>query len=182
MQPLNSLETIILTLIFVGAASLGDISRRTIPNALVLTGLVIGLGLSILNKGLDGLLLSMAGFCLGFVMLLPGYLLRFTGAGDVKLFATMGVMTGPVILLQIFVVSILIGACLVSIRGLISYHKTGVDLVSRRYKNMLQTFFVTGQCAYVPPEQGSLMSQRLPMAPIFAAGAIIIFAMRYISF
>lgn len=181
MQPLNDMETIFVTLIFVGIASLNDIYKRTIPNALILTGLVIGLSLSIIEKGSDGLLMSMAGFSLGFVILLPGYLLRFTGAGDVKLFATMGIMTGPVILLKIFVVSILIGACLVLIQGFIRYYKTNGDLFWQRYRNMLQTLLTTGHCAYVPPEPGSLMSQRLPMAPIYAMGALIIFGIQLIS-
>jgi prepilin peptidase CpaA len=175
------MELNITMFLLLGAAALTDLRYRKIPNWLILTGLIFGLVLSVMNSGTAGLVTSAFGFALGFVLLLPGYLLRFTGAGDLKLFATLGVYCGPVMLLQVFVASILIGACLVMIQALIRYQKSNGIVIWQRYRSMLQTLLTTGHCSYVPPEPGSLMSQRLPMAPIFAIGALVIFCLQLIS-
>ena len=182
MQLISPMLTNTAMFLLLGTAALIDLRYQKIPNWLILTGLVFGLVLAVVSSGTSGLLTSMFGFVLGFVLLLPGYLLRFTGAGDLKLFATLGVYSGPYMLLQIFVVSILIGTCLVLIQGLIRYYKkTNGDVFWQRHRDMLQTLLTTGHCSYVPPEPGSLMSQRFPMAPIFAMGTLIIFSLRLIS-
>ena len=183
MQPLNGLETHIALLLLVGAAALSDLRSRKIPNRLILTGLVFGLGLSIVTKGTDGLLASLAGFGLGFALLLPGYLLRFTGAGDLKLFATLGVFTGPGMLLQIFAASVLTGAFFVLLLALRKFFRTHHGDFLRRYKGMLRTLLTTGHCAYVPPEMetDSVLKQRLPMAPMFALGSLMVLGFSLIN-
>lgn len=79
------------------AAAWSDLRTRRIPNALVLPALVGALCLhSALHAG-QGLLLSLAGAAAAGALLLPGYALRMTGAGDVKLLMAVGAwLTFPV--------------------------------------------------------------------------------------
>jgi prepilin peptidase CpaA len=174
MEPLYDLEISLAILALVSAAAISDLRTRKIPNPLLLTGLILGLGLSLMTKGTDGLLSSLAGFGLGFALLLPGYLLRFTGAGDVKLLATLGVFSGPGMLLQIFVVSVLTGALFVLLRALWKIINDDGNAFTHRYKSMLQALLITGQFNYVPSDQESVLKQRLPMAPFYAIGCLSI--------
>ncbi len=76
--------------------SLGhDIASRRIPNWLVGAGLLGGLGVSSLTPDGIGPGSSLLGAVAGFSVLLPLYLLRAMGAGDVKLMAAVGAFLGP---------------------------------------------------------------------------------------
>lgn len=74
------------------AAAWWDLRTRRIPNGLTLPVLVGALCLhSALHAG-QGLLLSLAGAGAAGALLIPGYALKFTGAGDVKLLITVGAL------------------------------------------------------------------------------------------
>ena len=67
-----------------------DLRTRRIPNGLTIPALAVALCLhGALGAG-EGLLLSAAGALAAGALVLPGYLLRFTGAGDVKLLMAVG--------------------------------------------------------------------------------------------
>ena len=91
-----SLKTgILLLLLF--AAAWHDIQTRRIPNALVFPGAVAGLLCNaLLPQSLGGLemLDCVAGLAVGLGLLLPLYLMRAMGAGDVKLMAMTGAFLG----------------------------------------------------------------------------------------
>ncbi|SET16279.1 prepilin peptidase CpaA [Nitrosospira multiformis] len=79
------------------AAAWSDIRSRRIPNILVFPGAVAGVLLHALlpqEMGALGILGSLAGWGTGLVLLLPLYLLRIMGAGDVKLMAMTGAYLG----------------------------------------------------------------------------------------
>jgi len=93
MHPL----TIGLLLSLLVIAAWHDIRSRRIPNVLVFPGAVAGVLLNTLlpqQMGGLGIFDSLAGLGLGFVLLLPPYLLRAMGAGDVKLMAMTGAFLG----------------------------------------------------------------------------------------
>lgn len=86
--------------ILCGVASWTDLRSRRIPNALTIPALVAALCVhSALGAG-QGLLLSACGALAAGALLLPGYLFRFTGAGDVKLLMAVGaILSFPTALL-----------------------------------------------------------------------------------
>lgn len=85
---------ILIGLLLLLAAAWHDILSRRIPNALVFPGAFLGLLLNaVLPHGL-GVLDSLAGLGVGLLLLLPFYLLRVMGAGDVKLMAMVGAFLG----------------------------------------------------------------------------------------
>lgn len=82
-----------------------DLRHRRIPNSLVLAGMALGLlfqawapagaGLFVADGGGLGLGNALFGGLVGLALLLPMYVLRALGAGDVKLLAMAGVWFGP---------------------------------------------------------------------------------------
>ena len=77
-----------------GIAVREDMLRQRIPNALNASALLLGIGLASLIDGLRGLVDAAGGAAIGTAVLLPFYLLRGMGAGDVKLMAATGSFLG----------------------------------------------------------------------------------------
>ena len=104
------------------AACWTDARTRRISNKLVLAGALIGLALNtLLSQGSGlfsalpgglGFLTSLAGFAVGLGALLPLYLLRTMGAGDVKLMAMIGAFLGPMPILGAVLMTLLAGGIL----------------------------------------------------------------------
>jgi prepilin peptidase CpaA len=90
----NPRTVVLFTLLVVAAVS--DVCRQRIPNWLTLSGLAFGLLYSAFVPfwGKHGFLWALAGAGIGFTVLFPMWLLRLTGAGDVKLMAMAGALLG----------------------------------------------------------------------------------------
>lgn len=76
----------IILLILLSIAVITDMISYKIPNLLILIGLVLGVGFRIYFEGVSGL--KEAAVCMVLIMLflVPLFLLRCIGAGDIKLF------------------------------------------------------------------------------------------------
>lgn len=114
-----------------GIASVWDLKTLRIPNALILFGLSVGIGLSIYEHGWAGLKLSLLGILLVFLTLFPVWAaktvgLPMIGAGDVKLYMVVGAFLGYAGTMSIFLWSIILGGVLF--------------LVSTHPKRILQIF------------------------------------------
>jgi prepilin peptidase CpaA len=89
-----------------------DLLRHRIPNSLNLAGLVLAVGLAFLIDGVGGALTAAGGAVVGAAALLPFYLLRGMGAGDVKLMAVAGAFLGPFHALLAAAMALMAGAVL----------------------------------------------------------------------
>ncbi len=72
-----------------------DIRSRKIYNAVLFPALGAAFLISMVTAGAAGFLHSLAGFGLGFAILLIPYFMGGMGAGDVKLLAVIGAVKGP---------------------------------------------------------------------------------------
>lgn len=98
--------TLLLTM-----ACVSDVRHFRIPNWLVAVLFSAGVLYTCIRPGLLGsnLLFSVEGLALGFILWLPFYVLRWIGAGDVKLFAAAGVWLGPMSTVNAALVAALVG-------------------------------------------------------------------------
>ena len=157
----------VMTLVIIAAVI--DWRSRRIPNFLTFGGTLAGFALQAGFNGLDGIQAAFGGWAVGFALLIPGYALGQTGAGDVKLMASAGTFLGPGATLVAALASIIIGA-LVSL---------AVALFGRgnspwgRYGNMLGCLLATGKAAYVPPQAGEVMARGFPYGLAIAAGTAL---------
>lgn len=107
---------IVVMILFTGLLALGagwDLSRRRIPNHLVIVLFVTGMVFLGVTSGLRGVItVGVAGAMTGFVLWLPLWLMRFIGAGDVKFFVAAAVWLGPRATLGAALVSAIAGGIL----------------------------------------------------------------------
>ena len=95
-----------------GSAALVDAAHRRIPNGLSLGTAVLGVTLSATGASGISLSSSIVGFCLAFMLMLPGHVLGATGAGDVKLFAGAGAVLGAAQVIPAFLLTAIAGGVL----------------------------------------------------------------------
>ncbi|MDQ3651447.1 MAG: A24 family peptidase [Acidobacteriota bacterium] len=109
MHSPHTLASIGLLVPLMVAISYTDIRYRRIPNSFVLATLVSGLLLNTLFGGFNGLLTSLGGCALAFVLMLVLHIFGAMGAGDVKLFAAIGSIIGMKMVLPTFVIILITG-------------------------------------------------------------------------
>ena len=84
-----------------------DVTGSKIPNLLTVPIAILGLGLHTVTSGWDGFLYAVYGAGAGFAILFVLYLFKAVGAGDVKLFAALGAVTGLQFTMQSLMYSVL---------------------------------------------------------------------------
>jgi prepilin peptidase CpaA len=89
-----------------------DVRYRRIPNAFVLAALAAGLSMNGIFGGLPGIAASLGGCGLAFVLMFILHIFGAMGAGDVKLFAAIGAITGAQLVVPTFLVVVLTGGLL----------------------------------------------------------------------
>ncbi|MFD4703907.1 prepilin peptidase [Gottfriedia sp. NPDC058432] len=86
-----------------------DVRKRKILNIVTLPAILIGFVYNTATLGLEGFLFSGKGFLAGAAFLLIPYILGGMGAGDVKLLAAIGALTGTMFTFYSFIYIALIG-------------------------------------------------------------------------
>ena len=108
-------------LLFLCMAAFQDIRSYRIGNVLVVSGALLGVLLNVFLPAGIGLYQSLAGLGVGLLLLLPLYLLRAMGAGDVKLMAMVGAFIGPqailITMLYVLVAGGVLSICVALYRG-----------------------------------------------------------------
>ena len=101
------------------SAVIADLWSRRIPNALVLVGLMLAFISHVIALGMGSAPLAgpawwspLTGLLTGLAVLMPLYLLRATGAGDVKLMAMVGAFLGTPAVLSAALYTLLAGGLL----------------------------------------------------------------------
>jgi prepilin peptidase CpaA len=169
----------ILLGILVAIAAIFDIRYRRIPNWLVLAGIIVGFAWNVYSFGWSGLGRASGGLGLGFILYFPLYLLRARGAGDVKLLAAVGAVTGPRNCLWIFLLTAVLGGIialvLLAFRGRVRQTFFNVGWIIRDLLH-LQAPYRSSEELDVTTTKGL----RLPHGAMIAVGALaFIFIARY---
>lgn len=164
--------TYLLMMVLGTTAAIIDVRHHRIPNALTLTGALVGLAASGLSTWPDGLWLGLLGLLTGLFLFLPGFFLGMTGGGDVKLLAAFGAFLGPALTLRAFLIYLLASLAFSLIYGGYIRFTQGAQLPFKRYWLMLRTLFRTGRMAYIKPASTEVLGKRMPMAPAIAIGAL----------
>ena len=89
-----------------------DVRYRRIPNAFVLATFVSGVTVNTIYGGWHGTMASLGGCAIAFMLMFILHVFGAMGAGDVKLFAAVGSLTGTHLVLPTFLIVILTGGAL----------------------------------------------------------------------
>ncbi len=176
MIPWDELPRILLPVLLLGAvwtACVFDLRQRRIPNVLTLGTAALGVTMQFTFEGMTGVFTAITGLGVGLMILMPGYLLRTTGAGDVKLMAAAGPFLGPFWVLLAGLASIVTGALIAAGFAASTLLTRSAQSPWQRYGFMLKTLVTTGRVFYVPAEEGEVMGRRFPFAVSIAIGTTI---------
>lgn len=105
-------EVRVLLLLVTGAAAAWDLRTRRIPNWLTVGGVAAGIAVNGWLWGWRGLLEAGTGLGLALLVYVPLVWLRGMGAGDAKLMAAVGALTGPANWLAMFALSSVLGGAM----------------------------------------------------------------------
>jgi prepilin peptidase CpaA len=158
-------DTILNATLFVvlALATYTDLRRRRIPNVLTFSAVGVGLVLNLALGGFEGVRDSAQGAGLGLAMLFPLFMLRWMGAGDVKLMAAIGAIKGPEFVFYACLWAAVFGGAIALI-GLLRSQRLGLAL-GHLYYSRLGTN--TG---------GSFIKSawRMPYAPAIVGGCTVV--------
>ena len=120
-------------IVLVTLAARADVRTRTIPNLLTFPAILLGVTMHTVLSGTDGLRSSLAGLALAGGVLLPGWMFRWMGAGDVKLMAAVGAwLAWPQALIAVLASLVMGGAISLVMavrRGVLRQAITGAALI-----------------------------------------------------
>ena len=174
---LHPLTLVILTMVLVAAVAT-DLRSRRIPNTLVLAGLAGAFVLHACawllgNPPLAGAQWwsPLAGLTAGLAVLMPLYLLRACGAGDVKLMAVVGAFVGAKVVLAAALYTVLAGGVLALLfmfgHGVAAQTLANVRALLSQWSARMRS----GQGVQFQPLQHT--AARLPYAVAISAGTLI---------
>jgi prepilin peptidase CpaA len=139
----SAIELVLAAAVLIAAVT--DLLYSRVPNWLTLPVTLLAIGLHFVDAGTQGLLFSLAGWLTGFALLIGLYALGGTGAGDVKLLAAVGALSGTSRVFSIFLYTALFGG--VYALGIVVYSmvtKAGWVDAGRRLRAEGTSLFLTG--------------------------------------
>lgn len=99
-----------IALILIVWAVSEDVKAFRIPNRLIIAGYIVGV-IMIVIRGFSGEYIGnyITGTLVGLSEMLIFYIIKAVGAGDVKLFAVLGLLLGKTLITQLLIVSLVTG-------------------------------------------------------------------------
>lgn len=148
-----------------------DLRVRRIPNRVVISGAVIGMAMgAALDDGI-GIVAALLGLGLGLLVFMPLYLLRATGAGDVKLVAMVGAYLGPQDLLGAILAIFLAGGIMTVV---VACHRGVLKLAISNIRGLLLEVFLRMASGQLPRlEELPAPAARAPYGVAIAAGTLL---------
>jgi len=148
-----------------GAATAVDVASRRIPNSLCLAIAALGILLASTSHSSVTVWSSLAGFVVGFVLMLPGHIFGAMGAGDVKLFAAAVTVLGATRIFEAFFYVAIVG-------GIFAL------FVAWRRGRLMKTVMYTGKLCGSPREtkraiESETQHNRFPYGPAIAVGCVL---------
>jgi prepilin peptidase CpaA len=126
-------DFVALVAAFITAAAVTDYRTRKIPNWLNVSAAIAGLVYHSFAPGGFGPLMSLAGFAIGFCLLLLPWLLGGGGMGDVKMLAALGAWLGPLYILIAFAMGAGFASCMAMCVMFGSVVASGISRTQRKY-------------------------------------------------
>lgn len=108
-QAIDSPALLVALIATVLVAAWTDWHNWRIPNALVAGSMAAALMLAVFGQGGTGFGDCLLGGIVGFSLFMPLYLLKGMAAGDVKLMAAIGMHVGPLMVIDIVLMTCLVG-------------------------------------------------------------------------
>jgi len=145
-----------------------DIASRRIPNLLSYSGILVGIALRTAVLGWRGLATALAGGALAGGLFFLLYLVRGMGAGDVKLMAAVGCLTGVPAVFHIMLACALAGGIMALAVAL--YRSSAVRTL-RNVWELLRFHAAHGPQVHPTLNIDNPQATRLPYAIAIAAGS-----------
>jgi prepilin peptidase CpaA len=160
-------ETVVLIAVMAATATAAiiDLRTRRIPNAFTLPLAAAGVLLALAGWGTLGVWGALAGWAVGLLLMLPGYVIGATGGGDVKLFAAVGAFLGPSLMVPALLHTVITGALLA----------LAVAVSRRRVRETLNgtALLVATRGQYAATLRDPSVRNRFAYAPAIAVGAVL---------
>jgi len=146
-------------------ATVIDLRSRRIPNNLTAAMAVLGIGLAATGSSGISVPAAFGGLILGLLLMMPGYRLGATGAGDVKLMGAVGTIVGPSLIVWAFLFTAIAGGALALV-------------VAIRRKRLGTTLLGTGRLVAAPASAQQQLKaagsgSRFAYGPAIAIGSVI---------
>ena len=125
-----------LVSIFVITAAVLDYRTKKIPNWITVPALLAAFVFHAVSPDSRGILWALAGFAVGFSLLIVPWLLGGGGMGDVKLLAALGAWLGPLMILAVFGASAVLAACMAAAVMVSASVTQGISAARGRYLNL----------------------------------------------
>ena len=138
-----------ITLTLLSVAVVMDIQSFRVSNRLIVSGLISGLFLQVLEEGVKGLGVFILNVSIPIILFYLLFLIRALGAGDIKLFSMIGGIWGLQVLCTTIAVSFLAAA--VMSLGKILFHKNLI-LRLRVFRGYMREVLTSGRLLKYPQE------------------------------
>ncbi len=171
---INNVSLLLVLLFLLIIATFSDLRFQKIPNWLTFSAIILALSSNTVINGQSGFLFSLKGLAMGIGLLIPFYIIRGMGAGDVKLMGAVGSFLGTKHVFVAFLMTALAGGVYALVA--LASKKNLADAL-KRYWFIIKSFLLMGKLTYVPPKEMEKMF-RLRYGVAIATGTIVSVLMR----